>query len=441
MFEITSPLKDDEPHSILVGGGGYGGKTYLGTMAAGQYLRFPKYSCLVTRLNYSELTGQDSIWENSLNWFCDEDRLGDLACKAHEGKARIKSPFGAKIWFKAFDLEKKKQKVKSEGYDRIINDESSELHPNVLMFQYRSLRSDLNSKIPLAMVNFSNPGGPATDYLCGEYVDGNTNYYWIDWRHNPFIPRRRYSKTLDKLSYADQQYQKHGDWHYRIQSGDIFDAALIDAATLPVDLYQYIRQSFKLKELVRTWDVASTERKTSDYTASSLFEIYESGINILTKQISIRKKPGPLQEWMKIIMESDGPEVEQRIEHQPAAAGDHLDYYFEDDFKDYNCSFYPVSKNKVLRAGKLVPYINNGAYFVENNELADDEKNGTLLFLEDKRKPYLDIFKKQAVNFPNFDKLTEDDEEAKHADRIDTVSAILIKPFKYPAGMDPFKLF
>ena len=41
LFEISKPLEENEPHSILVGGGGYGGKTYLGSMAAVQYLQFP----------------------------------------------------------------------------------------------------------------------------------------------------------------------------------------------------------------------------------------------------------------------------------------------------------------------------------------------------------------------------------------------------------------
>jgi len=144
---------------------------------------------------------------------------------------------------------------------------------------------------------------------------------------------------------------------------------------------------------------------------------------------------------MKMIMAMDGQDVEHHIEHQPAAAGDHLDYYLEADFEDFNCSFYPATKNKVLRAGRIVPEIKNGAYFVENNEIVRDSKEGTLLFLEDKEEPYLSIFKKQAVNFPNFNKLKETDPEAKHDDRIDTVSAILIKPIKYPKKLDPFKQF
>ena len=157
-----------------------------------------------------------------MEWVCDEERLGSKACKSHEGKLRIKAPSGAKIWFKAFDSLKKKQKVKSESYDRAINDEASELHPSVLQFIYRSLRNAKDSFIPLSMINLSNPGGPATDYLCSKYVDGIKPYYPLDWRHNPFINPLVYSKTLDNLDYVDQQYQKHGDWHYRPAKGDLF---------------------------------------------------------------------------------------------------------------------------------------------------------------------------------------------------------------------------
>ena len=232
IFEANKPLVDNEPNTLLVGAGGYGGKTYLGSMLAGQYLHFEDYSCLVTRLNYAELTGEDSIWENCVNWFCDEDRLGSLACKSNESKLRIKSPFGARIWFKAFDREQKKQKVKSEGYYRIINDEASEMHPKVLTFLYRSLRSDINSYIPLSMVNLSNPGGPSTDYLCETFVDGESSYYPLDWRHNPYINSEVYSKTLDKL--------------------DIIDSKLSESNKLLQDRMKYYEDILNLKKEAET---------------------------------------------------------------------------------------------------------------------------------------------------------------------------------------------
>ena len=72
------------------------------------------------------------------------------------------------------------------------------------------------------MINLSNPGGPATDYLVDEFVDGPYPYFPLDWRHNPFINKKVYSKTLDKLDFIDIQYQKEGNWHYRPAKGDLF---------------------------------------------------------------------------------------------------------------------------------------------------------------------------------------------------------------------------
>jgi phage terminase large subunit-like protein len=411
IFEANKPLVDNEANQLLVGAGGYGGKTWLGTMLASQYLDVPGYSCLVTRLNYAELTGEDSIWENLKDWACDEERLGDLACVANESKLRITSPFGAKVWFKAFDNIKKKGKVKSESYDRIINDEASELDPNVLTFLFRSLRNALDARISIAMINLSNPGGPSTEYLRETYVDGNKPYFPLDWRHNPFINKVVYSKTLDNLTFMDRKYQKDGDWHYTPQSGDIFDAEMIDNATINMKQYNEILKENELLMMVRGWDIAATDKKQNDYTASTLLMVFKNDLGVVTRQESFKKLPGHLEKRMKLTMTVDGLEVEQWIEHQPAAAGDIVDYHWLNEFDDYNVTMVPVFKNKVIRAGRLVPRIN-------------EEK---LLFLDDPKTPYLDIFTKQAINFPNFDKIKEDDEETKHDDRIDSLSLIINK--------------
>lgn len=410
ILQITRPIINDTPHSILVGAGGYGGKTYLGSMLAAQYLTEPDYSCLVTRLNYAELTGEDSIWENLTNWICDEDRLGDLACKGNETKLRITAPSGAKIWFKAFDQVKKKQKVKSESYDRIVNDEASELNTEVLTFLFRSLRNDLNSRIPLSMVNLSNPGGPSTDYLCNEFVDGIDPYFPLDWRHNPFINPNVYSKTLDKLSYADQRYQKYGDWHYKPKAGDIFNRELFDNATKSIEWYREFKRKAHLLQIVRPWDIAATDKETSDYTASSLVYRYDMG-DVCVKQTAFQKKPGPLEEQMELIMEMDGPEVEQWIEGQPAGAGKIVDHHWGIYFANYNVIFPPVFKNKVIRAGKLVPNM----------------KNNKLFFVEDPDEPYIEILIKQGINFPNFKKKDPDEPEAVHDDRIDSLSLLYVR--------------
>ena len=142
----------------LIGAGGFGGKTILGAMLSAQYLQHSKYQCLVTRLHYQELTGPNSIWSILTEW-C------NTTCEINSTKLYIKSPAGALIQFKAFDHEKRKEKVKSESYTRIVNDEASELKESILRFLFRSLRKEKNNPLPLCFFNLSNPGGDSTENL------------------------------------------------------------------------------------------------------------------------------------------------------------------------------------------------------------------------------------------------------------------------------------
>lgn len=214
--------QDGHVNSVLAGGPAYGGKTVVGSILAAQYLREPDYTCLVTRRNYAELVDTNSIWEN-LNFWCCGDHLPE-----HERCVSVKSPTptitapnGNKIYFKAFDREDKKQKFKSASYDRIINDEASELPPGILKFQYRSMRN--TSRIPRSIINLSNPGGEATSYLVEQFIQGDKPYVSLGWNHNPYIDKIAYQETLQELDYVDRKFQLEGDWLYRPSSGDLIN--------------------------------------------------------------------------------------------------------------------------------------------------------------------------------------------------------------------------
>lgn len=213
-----------KPNDVLAGAGGFGGKTYLASMLSVQFLQAPDYTCLVTRRNYAELLDTNSVWDNLIDWCCDEDRLGPLTCEYKKSPTpQITAPNGNTIYFKAFDRDEKKQKFKSASYDRIINDEASELPEAVLKFQYRSSRN--TSEIPRSIINLSNPGGESTDYLVENFVDGPKPYIALDWRDNPHIDKAAYEGSLDELDYIDQQYQKYGNWHYKPSIGDLLSRA------------------------------------------------------------------------------------------------------------------------------------------------------------------------------------------------------------------------
>ena len=216
------PELDGKVNSVLSGGPAYGGKTIVGSILAAQYLQEPDYTCLVTRLNYSELLDTNSIWENLIDWCCGDHLSEDIRCNFIKSPTpQIIAPNGNTIYFKAFDRPEKKQKFKSASYDRIVNDEASELHPDILKFEYRSMRN--TSRIPRSIINLSNPGGPSTDYLVGEFIHGSKPYVALGWNHNPHIDQEAYKSTLQELDYIDQRYQMVGDWLYKPSQGDLIN--------------------------------------------------------------------------------------------------------------------------------------------------------------------------------------------------------------------------
>lgn len=221
-----------KPNSILLGAGGFGGKTFLGSMLAVQFLpENHDYTCLVTRRNYAELLDTNSIWENLVDWCCNETLPVDVRCEAIKTPTpKIIAPNGNTIYFKAFDRVEKKQKFKSASYDRIINDEASELPKGILQFQYRSMRNTIH--LPRSIINLSNPGGDSTDYLVEHFVDGPNPYVALDWRDNPFIDKEAYEGSLNELDYIDQMYQKYGDWHYKPSSGDLINRDTLNQSIL-----------------------------------------------------------------------------------------------------------------------------------------------------------------------------------------------------------------
>lgn len=233
-FDVDGTKK---PNAVLAGAGGYGGKTFLGSMLSVQYLPFDEdYTCLVTRRNYAELLDTNSIWDNLLEWCCGEHLNEDIRCEAKQSPTpQIAAPNGNTIYFKAFDRDEKKQKFKSASYDRIVNDEASELPEAVLRFQYRSMRN--TTQIPRSIINLSNPGGDSTQYLVDNFVDGNKPYIALDWRDNPHIDKAAYEGSLNELDYIDQQYQKYGNWHYKPKAGDLINFDELTDAYIDVEDY------------------------------------------------------------------------------------------------------------------------------------------------------------------------------------------------------------
>ena len=276
MLAILYASRCNSLNQILVGAGGYGGKTYLGSMLAVQYLPFAEdYTCLVTRRNYAELLDTNSVWDNLIQWCCDVELGKDYCCEYKLSPSpKIVAPNGNTIYFKAFDHEKKKQKFKSASYDRAVNDEASELPVEVLQFQYRSMRN--TSDIPLSITNLSNPSEDneeCNNYLVQKFVDGANPYIQMDWRDNPFIDKDAYEKSLDELDFVSLQYQKYGNWKYKPTVGDLISREDMASQIVDLDLDQLMSQ-FSIISI----DLAG---KGKDKFAVCRYDLLPNGLEII----------------------------------------------------------------------------------------------------------------------------------------------------------------
>ena len=308
----------------------------------------------------------------------------------------------AKIYYSYMLLDKDKEKFKSRAYHKIIVDEASEFSKVNLQFLNRSLRGTKGlMKFPLSLYYISNPAdADGSQYLKERFVDGPYPFFEMNFWDNPYIDKNDYHETLQELSKADYQFQM-GNWDYEVKSGDVFDYDMIEANTISKNEYQDMLTELDVLQQVITWDIAATEKKTSDYTAWSFSTVFKGKIGAIHNQDSTHKKPGKLENKMMSVMDRYH-DYENWIEQQPAAAGKIVKKYWQTEFQDYNPKFIKVPKSKLIRASRTVRGMNKGK----------------ILFVRGK---WMKMFKKQAIKFPQENST---DDESTHDDRVDSVTLL-----------------
>ena len=389
----------DKSKRKLIGGSAYSGKSILGAILALQYFPMENFRCLILRSTYDNVIATGGIVDYLEEWLSEFNQVEHNQSK----RVFINHDSNAKIYYSYMSLEKDKEKFKSRAYHRIIVDEASEFFRVNLQFLNRSLRGTNGlMKFPLSLFYISNPAdADGSQYLKERFVEGPYPYFEMNFWDNPYINKHEYADTLKELSKADYQFQM-GNWDYEVKSGDVFDYDMIDANTISKNEYQDMLTEIDVLQQVITWDVAATEKKTSDYTAWSFSTVFKGKVGAIHDQDSTRKKPGKLENKMMQVMDRYYS-YDNWIEKQPGAAGKLVANYWRKEFQDYNPTFIKVPKSKIIRASRTVRGMNKG----------------NILFVKGK---WLKKFKKQAVKFP-VDKVIVDD-ESTHDDRVDSVTLL-----------------
>lgn len=140
-----------------------------------------------------------------------------------------------------------------------------------------------------------------------------------------------------------------------------------DAKTIPENI-QIVDILPKIEEClaVRSWDLAGTEKKHSDYTVGTLQACRGNpGTSAarygLYDMVRGQWASSKVEEILRSTAETDGLHVVQVIEQEPGSAGKAYAEYLRDKvLKGFRCEIVPANESKWIKAQPLLAAITNG---------------------------------------------------------------------------------
>ncbi|MFA6335806.1 MAG: phage terminase large subunit [Bacteroidales bacterium] len=352
-------LKDEKEG--LFGGQAGGGKSSTLLMAALQYVSEPKYSALILRRSYADLSLPGAIMDRANEWLRNTD------AKWSEQTKTWKFPSGATLTFGYLEHENDKYRYQGAEFHFIAFDELTQFSETQYSYLFSRLRRLENSSVPLRIRAASNPGGVGHEWVKARFITPRpddmkaNNRFFIpaSLDDNPFIDQAAYEESLEALDPITKAQLKDGNWDI-VANGNMFKREWFKFVdTIPHEVFNW----------VRFWDMAATEPSPSysdpDYTAGVLMGEL-NGLFYIADIVLIRLNPAQRDEVIKATIAMDGPNVLQRMEQEGGASGkDDVFNFAKTLFKGTGFQGIKSSGSKEIRARGFSGAVSNGLVFLK----------------------------------------------------------------------------
>ncbi|NLH61771.1 MAG: phage terminase large subunit [Ignavibacteriales bacterium] len=253
---------------------------------------------------------------------------------------RWQFPSGANLTFGYLQNENDKYRYQSSAYQFIGVDELTEFSESPYIFLFSRLRKGKDMSIPLRMRSASNPGGIGHVWVKDRFILKDL-YIPATLEDNPYIDKKSYEDSLNKLDHITREQLRHGNWDINIE-GSLFKRQWFEIVEdYPKDLNK-----------VRYWDLAATTSSTSDYTAGVLIG-EKKGIYYILDVKRIRGTPLEVESLIRQTAVLDG-NISIYIEQEGGSSGVQLiDHYRREVLKGFNFRGDKKASSKELRARPL----------------------------------------------------------------------------------------
>lgn len=340
------------------GGAAGGGKSDALLMAALQFAQIPKYSALLLRRTYADLSLPEALMDRAQEWLVGTDARWHADTKTWE------FPSGATLTFGYLDHERSKYRYQGAAFQFVGFDEITQFPESAYQYLFSRLRRLEDSHVPIRMRAASNPGDIGHDWVKrrwiiptpAELTDSKRFFVPAFLEDNPHIDQITYDATLDKLDPVTREQLRHGDWDISI-SGGLFERTWFEI----VDTAPSGNQ-------VRFWDLAATEAKKGsdpDWTVGVLMA--QAGNSYYVKDVvRVRKKPGDVEALIRQTAQMDGVATQIYMEQEPGSSGKGVIHTYAKLLAGYAFYGIPSSGSKTVRAQPLSAAASRGDVKVVN---------------------------------------------------------------------------
>jgi len=208
----------------LYGGAAGGGKSDALLMAALEYVHIPKYSALILRRTYKELSKSGAIMDRLIEW------CRGKAAKWNAIERCMTFPSGARITFGYLAHQNDRYQYDGQEYQFIAFDELTNFEEVCYTYLFGRLRKTEDIDVPLRMRASAMPGGIGHEWVKKRFIDGGRRFVPAKAEDNYALDLAAYDEALSHLDEVTRRQKRDGIWEqdaagllYRCPESSIID--------------------------------------------------------------------------------------------------------------------------------------------------------------------------------------------------------------------------
>lgn len=333
-------------------------------MAALQYVDCRRYSAILFRRTYSDLSLPGALMDRMNEWLRGSD------ARWNDQRKTWTFPSGATVSFGYMESDADKYRYQGAEFQMVGFDELTQFTETQYEYLFSRLRRLEGVEIPLRMRSASNPGGIGHQWVKSRFIaeprEPGRVFISARLEDNPYLDQTAYEGSLLQLDHITRAQLRQGDWDI-LAAGNKFKREWFEiVSAVPANLRR-----------VRFWDLAATEPKQGrdpDYTVGALVGFADGVYYVLDVQRT-QATPAGVEALVRQTAQLDGVGVTIAMEQEPGSSGKALgDHYRRTVLQGYAFHPVPSTGSKEIRANPVSAQAEAG-----NVKLLEGKWNGPML--------------------------------------------------------------